>query len=268
MTDTAENAPVAAPSGLLTVLEVRAVAERGAMTAALPLLRRLPPGDGHPVLVLPGFVAGDQSTEPLRRLLRSLNYRAFAWRLGRNLGPTPDIVAGMVRRFEEIHEKHGGPISLVGWSLGGIYARELGRRFPSAVRQVITLGSPIRMVAGDRSAASRTWDSLRPSHDPEVIDRRSIPEAEREPLAMPATSIYTRTDGIVHWSTCLADRGTRSENIEVYGSHCGLGYNTSALLAVADRLAQTNGDWRHFKAPFWLRAAFPPPANWEPGRRA
>lgn len=259
-----EGAPVAAPSALLTALEIRAVAERGAMTAALPLLKRLPQGDGHPVLVLPGFTAGDQSTAPLRKLLRDLNYRSFAWRLGRNLGPTPDIIGGIVARFERIVDEYGEPVSLVGWSLGGIYARELARQFPASVRQVITLGSPIHMVAGDRSAASRTWDSLRHRHDPETIDRRSIRESEKPALDVPATSVYTRTDGIVHWSTCLIRRGPASENIEVYGSHCGLGYNTAAVYAVADRLAQPAGAWRHFRAPLLLRGAFPSPADWRP----
>ncbi len=267
VTDAVTDAPVAAPSTLLTALEVRAVAERGGLTLAMPLLRRLPKGDGHAVLVLPGFAAGDQSTAPLRRLLRDLDYRAFAWRLGRNLGPTPDIVEGMVARFERIVDEYGGPVSLVGWSLGGIYARELARQFPAAVRQVVTLGSPIHMVAGDRSAVSRTWDSLRHRHDPEVIDRRSIRESEKPPLDVPATSIYTRTDGVVHWSTCLITRGPRAENIEVYGSHCGLGFNTAAVYAVADRLAQPAGRWRPFQAPLLLRGAFPSPADRRPPAR-
>jgi len=265
-TDEANGAPVAAPSTLLTAFEIRAVAERGAMTAALPLLKRLPPGDGHPVLVLPGFAAGDQSTAPLRRLLRDLNYRSFAWRLGRNLGPTPDTVVGIRNRFRQIVDEHGGPVSLVGWSLGGIYARELARNFPSSVRQVITLGSPIHMVAGDRSATSQAWESVRHRHDPEVIDRRAVRESDRPPLGVPATSIYTRTDGIVHWSTCIIRSGPMAENIQVYGSHCGLGFNTAALFAVADRLAQPAGRWRHFRAPLVLRAAFPAADDWRPRR--
>lgn len=266
MSDTATSPGrgVEAPSAWLTALEVRAVAERGAMTAALPWLRRLPKGDGHPVLVLPGFTAGDESTAPLRRLLRRLDYRTFAWRLGPNLGPTPDIVGGMLTRLDRIVSEYGRPASIVGWSLGGIYARELARQFPESVRNVISLGSPIQMVAGDRSAASRTWETLRHRHDPDVIARRSIPESERAPLTVPATSIYTRTDGVVHWRTCLIRPTSTSENIEVYGSHCGLGFNSSAIFAVADRLAQPVGEWQPFRSPLWLRGAFPRPARWQP----
>lgn len=254
------GAAVRAPSMVWTALEVRAVAERSAMTVARPWLRRLPRGDGHPVLVLPGFVAGDQSTAPLRRSLRDLDYRTFAWRLGTNVGPTPDIVGGMVERLDRIVSKHGRA-SIVGWSLGGIYARELARQFPDHVRQVITLGSPVQMVAGDRSAASRTWDTFEHRHDPDVTARRAVPDAEREPLEVPATSVYTRTDGVVYWRTCLIESGPAGENIEVYGSHCGLGFNPSVVYAVADRLAQPAGEWRPFRSPLLLRGAFPPPAD-------
>ncbi len=260
---TATEARVEAPSAVLTALEVRAVAERGAMAAALPLLQRLPRGDGHPVLVLPGFVASDRSTAPLRRLLRDLGYAPFGWKLGQNLGPTPEIVAGMLARFERIATHHDQPVSVVGWSLGGIYGRELARRYPEAVRQVVTLGSPIHMRPGDRSAASRSWRAVRDRHDPAVLDR-SIPEMERPPLRVPATSVYTRSDGIVHWTTCLIESTTTSENVEVYGSHCGLGFNPWSVYVVADRLAQERGHWSPFRAPLWLRGGYPRPAQWRP----
>jgi pimeloyl-ACP methyl ester carboxylesterase len=260
---TATTTHVEAPSPFLTALEVRAVAERGAMTAALPLLHRLPRGDGHPVLVLPGFVASDRSTAPLRRLLRELGYAPFGWKLGQNLGPTPEIVRGMMDRFERIAERHGRTVSVVGWSLGGIYGRELARRYPDAVRQVVTLGSPIHMRPGDRSAASRSWETLRHRHDPAVLDR-SIPEMERPPLRVPATSVYTRSDGIVHWTTCLIESTPTTENVEVHGSHCGLGFNPWSVYVVADRLAQAEGRWAPFRAPLVLRAGFPRPAQWRP----
>ncbi len=252
-----------APPLLLTLLESRAVLEYRTMRAMGSLLDRLPRGDGHPVLVLPGFTADDDSTAPLRALLRRLGYWTHGWRLGTNLGPTPEVVAGLARRFDEIAESAGRPISIVGWSLGGIYGREAARARPAHVRQVITLGSPIQMVRGDRSASSRVWESVRHRHAPGR--ERTVRESERPPLQVPASSIYTRTDGIVHWRTCLIERGPTSENIEVHGSHCGLGFNPSVAYAVADRLAQPEGGWRPFRPPLWLRGAFPRPARLRAG---
>ena len=252
---------VEAPSRLLTAMEVRAVGEWGAMAVTRPLLRRLPRGDGHPVLVLPGFVATDGSTAPLRRLLGDLGYAPFGWELGANIGPTPQIISGMLARFEHIATSHDRPVSVIGWSLGGIYGREIARRFPEAVRQVITMGSPIHMRPGDRSTASRTWEALRHRHDP-AVEHRSIPEMEKPRLTVPSTSIYTRTDGVVHWTTCLIERTGISENVEVYGSHCGLGFNPWAVYVLADRLAQQADSWRRFSPPFFLRGGFPRPTDW------
>ncbi len=255
--------PHPGPHPLHTALEARAAVEYPLWALTRPLLNMLPQGDGHPVLVLPGFTAADRSTVPLRALLRKLGYRTYGWKLGANLGPTPYIVDGMRRRVEDILEREERrSISIVGWSLGGIFGRELARDYPTDVRQVVTLGSPIRMVPGDRSAASAVWDSLSDLHDPEAIELMS--RADRPPLPVPTTSIYTRSDGIVHWRTCLETKGPISENIEVYGSHCGLGFNPASAVAVADRLAQTDGEWRRFRPPLWARTAFPRPSNWRP----
>lgn len=246
---------ISAPPPWMAALEYRAVPERAQMSAMLPLLRRLPKGDGHPVLVFPGFTAGDRSTEPLRRLLRDLGYRTYGWGLGSNVGPTQRILDGIFQRLDRAHGRDGLPVSLIGWSLGGIYAREIARVRPDLVRQVITLGSPIQMTENDESSASRIWDSLRRHHAPGF--RPPEREADRPLLAVPSTSIYTRTDGIVNWKACLIRKTDRSENIRVYGSHCGLGFNAAAIYAMADRLAQPDDQWRHFAAPWYLRSAFP-----------
>ena len=249
------NDNISAPPPWMAALEYRALPERAQMSAMLPLLRRLPKGDGHPVLVFPGFTTGDRSTEPLRRLLRDLGYRTYSWGLGVNVGPTPRILEGIFERLDRAHGRDGQRVSLIGWSLGGIYARELARARPDLVRQVITLGSPIQMIENDESSASRIWDSLSQYHAQGF--RSPDREADRPLLNVPATSIYSRTDGVVNWKACLIRKSDRSENIRVYGSHCGLGFNTAAIYAISDRLAQPPDQWRHFSAPWLLRSAFP-----------
>lgn len=249
------------PAKIYTALEPRAALEHTSWKVGRRLLERLPKGDGHPVLVLPGFTAADGSTLELRALLRRLGYRTFAWKLGSNLGPTPQIVRGLEARLVEIAEKEQQPITIIGWSLGGIYARDLARQHPDLVRQVITLGSPIRMTPGDPSAASRLWDTLQSLHDTDAVGR--IGEQD-EPMPVPSTAVYTRSDGVVHWRLCLEVKGPRSESVEVFGSHCGLGFNTSVAIVIADRLAQDVNKWKRFRAPIWALAAFPRPTHWKP----
>ena len=252
----------AAPSRLLQVMESRALFEFGAVAAASPLLRAFGRGDNHPVLILPGFLAGDASTAPLRSILQSQGYWAHGWRLGRNLGPTPDVVDGLMDRIHELHDRHGKPVSLIGWSLGGIYARRLARRWPQMVRQVITLGSPFRITPKDRSAASALFDRLQPTHAIGLDEL--LPGLDAGPLEVPATAIYTRTDGVVRWWQCLEKIGAMTENIEVRGSHSGLGFNPAAIYAISDRLAQPADDWRPFRPPLGTRQLFPHPADWRP----
>ncbi len=248
----------------MAALEVRAFNERAVMTAALPLLRRLPKGDGHHVIVLPGFTAGDGSTRPLRRLLRDLGYHVHGWRLGQNLGPTQETLDGLGALLERVYAQAQEPVALIGWSLGGIYARELARAAPHMVRQVITLGTPIQMIEDDSSGAEQIWKRLRHLHAPTF--KHDVRAAFRPPLEVPATSIYSRTDGVVNWQASLIRKTPITENIRVLGSHCGLGFNTSVIYAIADRLAQPTGTWRPFKAPLILRGAFPRADDLDPGR--
>jgi pimeloyl-ACP methyl ester carboxylesterase len=256
------GAGTAAPAAWLRVLESRAVFELGAVYAASPLLRLLGRGDNHPVLVLPGFLAGDPSTAPLRSILQAQGYWVHGWRLGRNLGPTYAIVDGLIDRLETLHDRHGRSVSLIGWSLGGIYARRLARRSPELVRQVITLGSPFRITPEDRSAVSGLYERLRPNHAVDLED--IVPGAPDGPLEVPATAIYTRTDGVVRWWQCLESIGPHRENIEVHGSHSGLGFNPATIYAISDRLARPVDDWRPFRAPPGLRHLYPRPADWRP----
>ncbi len=242
------------PSLLLALTELpRAIAELGSLGPAAPLLAMAPRGDGHPVMVLPGFVTSDISTTVLRRFITRLGYDAHAWELGRNLGPKAIGWGGekLIARLDQIHRDTGKRVSLIGWSLGGVMARQLSRRLPGAVRQVISLGSPF---AGT-PRATNVWRAY------EALTGQKIDDAETQhqmresatPPPVPSTSIYTREDGIVAWQNCVEPKAAETDNIEVHGSHCGLGVNPSVLYAVADRLAQDEGDWHPFERKSGLR---------------
>jgi pimeloyl-ACP methyl ester carboxylesterase len=260
------NRPVTAPSAWLQWSESRAVFELTAFLAASPALRAVGRGDRHPVLVLPGFTTSDVTTRPLRWVLRSQGYWVHGWGLGRNLGPTPRVAEGIHHRLDRLHERHGRPVTLIGHSLGGIYAREMARHNPDAVRQVITLGSPFRLVHGDRSAASAIADQVEHRWRHEAI-RFTEAEADKPPLAVPSTAIYSRTDGVVRWHTCINDRSEQHENIEVRGSHCGLAVNPAAVYAISDRLSQPQDRWAPFEPPAALRRLYPRAAHFDASQR-
>jgi pimeloyl-ACP methyl ester carboxylesterase len=242
----------------------RAMADYGLYLAARPLAPRLPRGDGHAVLVLPGLLADDHSTRVLRATLRRLGYDVHGWGLGRNIGPTALCVNGLRDKLVALTEQHEQPVSVIGWSLGGIFARDLARRSPESVRQVITLGSPFRLSHYGQTRAAKMFDRFAHLH----VERRTLPLEPDAPLQVPATSIYSYLDGIVHWQACLDTPGERCENIAVMASHLGLGHHPAAIWAIADRLAQPAGTWKPFKAPRFLRPAFPRPATPAPYRPA
>jgi pimeloyl-ACP methyl ester carboxylesterase len=253
--------PTAPPSRQLLLLEVRAIWELTAFFAIYPLLRLAPRGDGHPVLVLPGLAASDTSTRPLRTFLKDQGYQAHGWKLGTNHGPRPGAEAKMQARLAELAEHYQSKVSLIGWSLGGVFAREMARRAPAQVRSVITLGSPF---AG-APKASNAWKLYERASQRRVED---WPERERMrmPPPVPSTAIYSRSDGIVAWQGCLEREAPTTENIEVEGSHCGLGHNPAVLYAIADRLAQPDGAWRPFERSGLKGLVFPnPKRNVAPG---
>jgi pimeloyl-ACP methyl ester carboxylesterase len=243
-----EQTDIKAPSALLALTELpRALVEFGSLGLAAPILAGAPRGDGHPVLVLPGFVTTDISTAPLRRFLRGLGYDAYAWELGRNLGPKAIGHEGekLIARLREIHDATGHKVSLIGWSLGGVMARQLSRRAPEAVRQVISLGSPFT----GRPQATNVWRTYQILTGQRLDDpdtRVQLSESALPP-PVPSTAIYSREDGVVAWQNCVEPQGPETDNIEVHGSHCGLGVNPAVLYAVADRLAQAEGDWHPFE---------------------
>lgn len=251
--NTAVHAPhsPAPPSRLLLALEARAIGELGAYVVALPFYNLAARGDGHPVMALPGLAGDDASTYALRRFLRGRAYHAHGWRVGRNTGRV-ELLEPLMERLHRLHDRHGRAVSLIGWSAGGLYAREMAKRAPSLVRQVITLGSPF--TGHPRASNVRRiyeWLSGRQDDDPALSERL------RDTPPVPTTSIFTRSDGIVPWRRCVETAGERVENIEVEGSHSGLGHNPLVLFAIADRLAQKEGEWAPFERR-GLRSLFYP----------
>jgi pimeloyl-ACP methyl ester carboxylesterase len=247
------------PPGLFLMLaEARAVLEFNTSLMLSPLLMQAPRGDGHPVLALPGFLASDLSMAPMRRYLSELGYDTYAWNMGRNFGGVASKRAALRERLTKIHDTTGRKVSVVGWSLGGVYARDLALQLPHMVRSIITLGSPF---ANDIRAtnATKLYEMLSGEG---VDDVPEIREAIAGDMPVPATSLYSRTDGIVNWHTSLLRPSATAENIEVHlASHIGIGVNPAALWAVADRLAQPEGQFKHFDRSGPFAIAYAPPEN-------
>jgi pimeloyl-ACP methyl ester carboxylesterase len=204
------------------------------------------PGDGHPVIIFPGLGADGMSVSILRAHCQDLGYEAFDWGQGFNTGPRGNLDAwleGLADQISAQLAKHAKPATLIGWSLGGLYARELGKLLAPRLRQVITIATPFNGSADDNSASwlSTVLGGGASSIDPTWIQRLRTPPPIR------TTSIYSRSDGVVAWETCRHDKRSRLvQDIEVDGSHMGMGWNREVLNIVADRLGQRAGPWRPY----------------------
>ena len=244
------------PSKLLLLTEWRWMYELAISAATLPALQLAKKGDGHPVLVLPGFLTGDSSTFFLRRFLASHNFEPFPWNLGRNLGGVYSMRKKLRQRLLEVRAETGRKVSVVGWSLGGVYARDLSLALPNDVRYCITLGSPF---VSDLTAtnAGHLYERLSGESLKTVTEMDRV--ALGGTLAMPTASFYTKTDGIVNWHCSRLVDDSHSENVEVIASHLGLGVNPAVLWGVADRLAQPEGTFHPFDRGGPYRLAYPHP---------
>lgn len=231
------------PIALFAQEQVRALGNFANFRARRRVLRNVPRGDGHPVLVLPGFLAPEFSTAPLRSFLKELCYDARGSHLGVNLGPSQRVRATIQERLDHLYERHQRKVSLVGWSLGGIYARELARTQPERIRMVITMGTPFADISATHAAR---FIPLRPDARP-LNAAHDLRAALRRPLPLPTTSIYSKTDGIVHWQGCLQEDGPERENVEVHCSHTGMGFHAEVFRIVADRLALPEAGWKPFR---------------------
>lgn len=203
-------------------------------------------GDGHPVLVLPGFMATDTSTKPLRKFIDEIGYNAIPWDLGRNRADEENIDL-LVWKLEKIYREYEEPISLVGWSLGGVYARQLAKARPEMVRQVMTLGSPFRGISEPNNAA---WiynyinGGKKRVKDVNPLLLEDLPS----PAPVPTTAVYTKEDGVVPWKVCVEKEETAiHQNVQVRGSHIGLGFNLTVLKIIANRLQHSEENWEHFR---------------------
>ncbi len=201
-------------------------------------------GDGHRVIVYPGLGAGKWSTSRLRSALDAAGFESVDWGFGQNRGPRGSLTHWLDQlsaAAEEESARDGRTVSLVGWSLGGIYAREIARAVPAAIRQVVTLGSPFGAEADATHAGwlYRLLSGTKPPQSPRYLKdlRRALP--------VPSTSVFSKADGIVPWQGCLQTEGPQSENVEVPGvSHLGMGTHRAVLALVAERLAQPEGAWK------------------------
>jgi pimeloyl-ACP methyl ester carboxylesterase len=256
MTAVTYDQPIPPPSRLLLLAEGRALWETVAGLTFWPLLQRAPRGDGHAVLVLPGLVASDASTGLLRRYLKSRHYDPHGWGQGRNLGPRPGVEDRMVHLLKKLADKSGRKVSIVGWSLGGVYARMLASTHTDMVRSVITLGSPF-VGNGHSTNAWRLYENVSGKSADDQAQWSSV----RPTPPVPTTSIYSRTDGVVAWQCSLEQNGPRSENIEVLASHIGMGVHPAVLYALADRLSQPEGEWKPFNRGLLGPLVYPTPAQ-------
>jgi pimeloyl-ACP methyl ester carboxylesterase len=226
----------------------RVIIELASLALSKSRLEKLPRGDGHGVIVIPGFMGDDPFNQSLVDFLNGLGYRASGWQMGRNLGPESFSADDLRVKIGRLVKAGGGQISLIGHSLGGIYAREIARMEPDVIRQVISLGTPFGEGRDSGSNASRLYQRLNPNAktDPELVAQQK--ELAKAP-PVPTTSIYTKEDGVVNWRTSIQEKDHhQTQNIQVVGSHCGLTKNPAVWYLVADRLRQTQANWKPFQS--------------------
>jgi biotin carboxyl carrier protein len=169
--------------------------------------------------------------------------------------PGEGVEEGLFAQLESLHAKSGRKITVIGWSLGGVYARLIASRRPDLVRSVITLGSPYAMRDPKQSHAHGPYRRLRSLHAPEA--RMPGPELRSRPIAVPSTSVYSRWDGVVAWQTCIEPETPVHQNVEVRCSHLGFGVDPATLWLIADRLAVPAGQQVQFRPPLALRPFYP-----------
>jgi pimeloyl-ACP methyl ester carboxylesterase len=247
-----------------SLLEARSLIEMASLPYAVPMLLHAPSGDGHPVLLIPGFMGSEGSLIGLELFLRNRGYAVRTWGLGRNVGFRPGHASALEQKIRFMHHESGRKVSLVGWSLGGVFALYGAHQASECVRNVITLGSPVSVDASGTAVPPLLKALYRLVAHPMGQTAHSMqPRAktlrERKLLPMPVSCLYSLSDGVVPpQEATMEGDPTRHENVRVWGSHTGLGFNPLVLRIVADRLAQPEGHWRPYQASGvsgWLNQA-------------
>jgi len=214
------------PPGLgLRLLEGRAGLEAAQLMMLLPFLRmQAKRGAGEPVLVLPGFMADDSSTMLLRRFLDGIGYRTTPWELGINSERMLDLLPPLAKKLEALASDQ--PVRLVGWSRGGILARELARDMPELVDRVVTVGSPVKggVSVSSISALVKITTGMSPEQISNILRER-----QKTPISVPIRAIYSKSDGVVAWKACIDDENQDVEHFEISGSHVGMGSNADVF---------------------------------------
>ena len=223
------------PPPKLLLWELRVVPELVTSFLPRPFAAKLPRGRGEPVLVLPGFAADDIAIRLLTKRLKALDYRAETWGLGRNTGNMKKLMPQLIERVQQFSATAGAPLKLVGWSLGGVMARDIAREYPALVSQVITLGSPV--VGG---AKYTTFGSgyQKKGYD---LDRMAQTANDRETaktIPVPVTALYDRRDGIVNWAACIDRHNRHVHHIEVQCSHLGMVVDHGVFVQIAKSLSK------------------------------
>lgn len=211
----------------------------------LPELENNYLGNGDTVLVFPGFLVGDIGTLLMRNFLNDIGFNAKPWKLGINRGPTRKVLVGVRDRIKELTDIAGEKISMVGWSLGGIYAREEAKENPDHIKLIITLGTPFAKGLNTQTVGgyfkNAGIDGLN------SLTSKKINQLHVSP-PQPYTSIYSKRDKVINWTTCVDNNyKDRKESIEVDSSHFGLCHNCSSLEIIADRLNQDLDNWKPYK---------------------
>lgn len=238
------------PAILNTLTEIpRAIFEAGSLMTLLPSLSLLSSGDKHPVLLIPGFMAGDRSLGLLKRYLGYMGYQPETWGVGHNTGSPDHLFDHLPEKLDQLFEKYGEPISIIGQSLGGVFARELGRDYPEKVRQIITLGSPL--AAKNSAVTMRALRHLLKAsagHSiEEMVDMMRARKFHMSP-DLPLTAVFSKGDGVVHWASCQEEtEDHHTQNIEVPGSHCGMAFNPMIYYIIMNRLNQQIDAWQKFR---------------------
>ena len=190
-------------------------------------------GSGEPVIVLPGLGASNSSTFLLRRYLSWLGYSVEGWELGRNSGNVRQLLPQVAEHVQAIHKETGLKVNLVGWSLGGVLAREVARDNPAIVRQVVTMGSPV--VGGPKYTVFGNFYRQR-GVDVDAIEA-TVAARQSNPIRVPVTSIYSKNDGIVGWQASIDRHSPQVDNIKVCTTHLGMGISPDVFKILARKLA-------------------------------